>query len=948
MKNIVTATFQPGYTTAKVLGLWQYDYGQILRIQGLELPDTIEIHFSLQEKGGESERQVGVTRDGVTEVSIPNSYLENAGTSRDYSIYAFLYISDGKSGNTEYKITMHVQSRPKPKDPETPEDPKDDPFGKTIEAVNKAMESTKASAEVAADSAKSASESATQAEKSAVESQESAKAADTSEKAAATSATAAAESEKKARESATIASSAADQAAKSATTATQQAENAAQSATNAARSAESASQSAETAKTAADAAGKSASAAQQAAGSASESASTATAAAQTATTAAGKATESATSAAQFAETAGQKATAAETSASNAAESATAAEKSATAAGDSAGAAKTSETAAEEAAQTAQEQAEKINDSAEQIEKNKAGVAALEEGKADKTTLAVTERKLDALWKLNQGISYQFEENSEAAYQKEVPSGAKLASVKQIGGKTIVWNQLLNCDALNADLSRMYDVTNDDGIYTLIAKGIGNRAQQTIQVKQNHIYLMKAVTNEVDGNSVEFCPHSYGNAMANMAQCYNKGEGWKRIYQIIKAGYTGGLLFQFYLHASEYPATMQYKAGSFQVFDLTKMFSSGNEPSTVEEFEAMFPEKSYSYNVGELLSASVSEVVEQGKNLYYGLEMLAVGNDSYEYIEMGYNAKAIQLKPNTVYAVKFTSVKTSNIILLMNSTSQVNGNKYVDFRKLTDEGVYTTDADGKLYVGVAGSKTKAEVIARLEECNIQIEESSVATAYSPYRRNTYPVPETVQQLPGYGWNTGDAYNYVDFEEKKYHKKVEKFYFNKLKYHGQEPGTKTGWNSENTLGLYAYWNGSNTSDNYHAAAGPCSNNFAVTSANAIHARDSTENCVYAATGYLCVRITRSWAETTLKITESSSLAELIRAVTDFFNVNNYVGYFELTDEEVTDISDLIGNTFQEPFEVEAGGTLTFQNSHGDDYRIPVSSTEEYLVSLAEVAK
>ena len=386
MKNIVAATFQPGRTTAKVLGLWQYDYGQILRVQGLELPDAVEIHFSLQEKGGESERQVGLTRDGVTEVAVPNSYLENAGTSRDYSIYAFLYISDGKSGNTEYKITMYVQSRPEPKDPETPEDPKDDPFGKTIEAVNEAMKSAQASAEAAAESEKSASESATRAEKSAVESQESAKAAATSEKAAATSATAAAESESRSRESATIARSAADQAAKSATaaaesetTAAQQAQNAAQSATNALSAAESASQSAETAKTAADTAGKSASGAQQAAGSAAESASTASTAstaAQTATTAAREAAESATSSARSAETAGQKATAAETSASKAAESAAEAAKSATAAEDSASTAKTSETAAEEAAQTAQEQAEKIVESAEQIEKNKAGVAAV--------------------------------------------------------------------------------------------------------------------------------------------------------------------------------------------------------------------------------------------------------------------------------------------------------------------------------------------------------------------------------------------------------------------------------------------------------------------------------------------------------------------------------------------------------------------------------------------
>lgn len=951
MKNIVTATFQPGYTTAKVLGLWQYDYGQILRIQGLELPDAVEIHFSLQEKGGESERQVGLTRDGVTEVAIPNSYLENAGTSRDYGIYAFLYISDGKSGNTEYKITMYVQSRPEPKDPETPENPKDDPFGKTIEAVNKAMESTKASAEVAADSAKSASESATQAEKSAVESQESAKAAATSEKAAATSAMAAAESERHAGKSATTAQTAADQSAKnatdaaeSATTATQLAANAAQSATNAARSAESAVQSAEAAKTAADTAEKSASAAQQAARSAAESASTASTAAQTATTDAGNAAESATSANQSAETAGQKAITAETAAGKAAESATAAEKSATAAGASATAAgasataaKESETAATASAVTATEQAEKIKASAEQIEKNKTDVTSLKEEKADKTTLAVTERKLDALWKLNQGVSYQFEEDSESAYQKEVPTGAKLASVKRIGGKTIVWNQLIK----NGEGETVITCTNVDDY-------VSYRADFDIPVV-GHKYLVSFECC-IERTDISFLL-GLGNYFTG-GKLNNISNAWTKISRIVTVT---GIEIQhefFYIYFNATPRTMEIgdsvKVRNIEVFDLTKIFGVSNEPGAVEEFEAMFPDDYYSYNHGELLSACVSEVMEQGKNLYYGPEMLAVGSDSYEYISMGYTAKAIQLKPNTSYAVKFTSDKTSNIILLINSISQVNGNEYTDFRKLTDGRIYTTNEEGKLYVGVAGGKTKAEVIARLKECGIQIEESSVATAYSPYRRNTYPVPEAVQRLPGYGLNTGNAYNYVDFEGKKYHKKVEKFQFNKLKFYGQDPSGKTGWNSENTLGLYAYWNGSNNSDNYHATVGLCNNNFAVTSTNAAYGKDSTENCVYATIGYLCVRITRTWAETTLKITESSSLGELIGAVTDFFESNDCVGYFELAEEEIIDISDLIGGTFQEPFEVEAGGTLTFRNSHGDGFQIQVPNTEEYIVKLSEVAE
>ena len=86
--------------------------------------------------------------------------------------------------------------------------------------------------------------------------------------------------------------------------------------------------------------------------------------------------------------------------------------------------------------------------------------------------------------------------------------------------------------------------------------------------------------------------------------------------------------------------------------------------------------------------------------------------------------------------------------------------------------------------------------------------------------------------------------------------------------------------------------------------------------------------------------------MKITESSSLSELLSAVTDFFESNDYVGYFELAEEEIIDISDLIGDTFQEPFEVEAGGTLTFKNSNDGGFQIPVPSEEEYIVSLAEV--
>lgn len=114
--------------------IWQYDYGQILRIQGLTLPPAVEVHFSLQNTGGETTTRIGVTKDGVTDVVIPDSFLENGYTTQDYEIYAFVYLRNETSGQTEYKITMHVTSRPKPEAFDRPEDA--EIFKEAIKAVN--------------------------------------------------------------------------------------------------------------------------------------------------------------------------------------------------------------------------------------------------------------------------------------------------------------------------------------------------------------------------------------------------------------------------------------------------------------------------------------------------------------------------------------------------------------------------------------------------------------------------------------------------------------------------------------------------------------------------------------------------------------------------------------------------------------------------------------------
>lgn len=136
---MVIVAFKPGEKEiSKYEELDQYDYGQILRIQGLNLPPAVEIHFALQKTGGTSKNRIGITKDGVTDVPIPDSMLENEDETKDYDIYAFIYITDETSGQTEYRIALKVKARPKPEIPGGGDNP--DIFHEAVEAVSKAME----------------------------------------------------------------------------------------------------------------------------------------------------------------------------------------------------------------------------------------------------------------------------------------------------------------------------------------------------------------------------------------------------------------------------------------------------------------------------------------------------------------------------------------------------------------------------------------------------------------------------------------------------------------------------------------------------------------------------------------------------------------------------------------------------------------------------------------
>lgn len=127
----------------------------------------------------------------------------------------------------------------------------------------------------------------------------------------------------------------------------------------------------------------------------------------------------------------------------------------------------------------------------------------------------------------------------------------------------------------------------------------------------------------------------------------------------------------------------------------------------------------------------------GKNLF-NIAKYQNLRTNYEYIEASYYCRAIPLKPNTTYTISQNAGTIDTAVILINRTTNVNGPGYFDFRKSSDIKTYTTDNTGNLYIGIVSTGTDAQANARLSICNLQIEEGENATAYEPYKANTYSI------------------------------------------------------------------------------------------------------------------------------------------------------------------------------------------------------------------
>lgn len=341
--------------------------------------------------------------------------------------------------------------------------------------------------------------------------------------------------------------------------------------------------------------------------------------------------------------------------------------------------------------------------------------------------------------------------------------------------------------------------------------------------------------------------------------------------------------------------------------------------------------------GEIVSAGTEEVVEQGKNLF-------------DYTDKTYHGANVNKVENGVIYTKGLTTTALNIPTIAENKYTLsfkvksNAANQGGLRWSLQKGKNTSYAHDssliKSEVGYAANTEYQAVVTFVADTDfvslctivgmiydVQLENGDTATNYSPFYQTAYQIPEAIRNLPGYGWSAGTARNYVDYENKRYVQCVNSVDLGTLTW------TAGGGISSRTVFIASSRKicGQKLSYNSAIASNILCSKYLAKSQNEVWSDAAPVGIATNATidGYVYVNDTA--------YTDATAFKQAMQGV---------MLYYELETPIVTDISSLIPDDFLRNIEVEAKGSVTFKNSNGDDYRIPVPSEEEYIVKLSEV--
>ena len=501
--------------------------------------------------------------------------------------------------------------------------------------------------------------------------------------------------------------------------------------------------------------------------------------------------------------------------------------------------------------------------------------------------AIQKYEIENLKAKAEGQIYRTEVVDTEAYSLDVPSSVSpYAEVQKIGGKSVVWNQLVP----------PYNKTQSANGITIAGDGSGK--------------LTITVSSEVTGyNQV-----TLGRINLIQGHKYLMFDGDKENgFELYISGYTGinGKLFIFAANSTSSQDILYYvnqtsHSGTYikhpMTIDLTQMFGSGNEP-TLEECKKIFSADYYPYDAGTIKSFPVQSVKSVGKNKAKINVFSNAATDTKAFfqpqVQTVRDRKVIGnygTPSSTVtgkYTISFTTPSDFDLVQFKHNGSSKD--LYIEkFNTI----LIKPNTNYVLSMYIESSDPTS--IGGIKVRDIQLEEGSTATDYTPYKETMLDVSSLTSDLKSAGsvhdeWQNGNVTKRVVSVELgtlncKYWSSKQCFSF---ELPNRDIKGSILCNKYKVVDGVNYSNWQNVDDK---------SIFASTSENLIVVKDTSYTDL-----------------TTFKQAMSGVML-----------------YYELatpTESEVPEIDNYL--------EVEGGGSLTFESD--DAVHMPVPSTDRFVVDL-----
>lgn len=348
-----------------------------------------------------------------------------------------------------------------------------------------------------------------------------------------------------------------------------------------------------------------------------------------------------------------------------------------------------------------------------------------------------------------------------------------AVIRKIKGKTIVVEQQLTTAQDGAWTAFVQDNLTisyeGNGFRATVNEGVTISNPYELGVKTNlaqgcapqHKYLFCAMVkaSKVDsalGNNFLF---EHDNDTYDLFPAVNVANKWTFVWGIWTK--TGSSVRFSYIKPS-WAYTGASAGDSFEVkdamfFDLTAMFELGNEPTSIDDFQAVYPLPYYEYQAPTIKSMSIDAIKSVGFNAFnksrasLGIinEDGTIGTSSQYYVD------TIKVLPNTEYYLKDVCNGTNGITYALydHSMRLIIAERISGQSKLNISTGITTTTDS-VYLRVACYNTY------LNQCCVNLRHSRVHDGeYKDYREEVFALPDIHKYFPDGMNGVGDLFDEI---------------------------------------------------------------------------------------------------------------------------------------------------------------------------------------------